>query len=69
MVDPSGEIPLLEVVKAIDGEDVLDRCMFDIKQCGEAGTCPLHEDWLPIRNQIKSLLASKTIADLSEEGV
>ncbi len=64
---PGDEISLLEVVKSIDGDDVFDRCLFDTKKCGQGGTCPLHDDWVPIRKQLTSLLAEKTVGDLIEE--
>lgn len=64
---PGDEICLLEVVKSIDGEEVFDRCIFDVKECSEGGTCPLHDDWVPIRDQLTALLAEKTIADLTEK--
>jgi len=63
---PGNQISLLEVVQTIDGYDVFERCIFDTKECGEGGTCPLHDDWIPIREDLRSLLADKTIADLTE---
>lgn len=64
---PGDEISLMEVIKSIDGEEVFDRCMFDVKKCSEGSTCPLHEDWVPIRNQLKTLMKEKTIRDLTED--
>jgi len=60
------EISLLDIVKAIDGEEALNRCLFDTKQCGENGTCPLHDDWVPLRKKLEKLLREKTIYDLAE---
>ena len=63
---PANEISLMEIIEAIDGKKVFDRCPFDLKDCGQNSTCPLHEDWKPIRDQIVQLMKKKTIDDLSE---
>ncbi|MBS3825707.1 Rrf2 family transcriptional regulator [Candidatus Bipolaricaulota bacterium] len=60
------EIPLMEVIKSLDGEKVFDRCLFDVKKCSKGGLCPLHEDWVPIRNQLEKLMEKTTIADLTQ---
>ena len=59
------EVSLYEVITLIDGEDVFNRCMFDVKSCGENGTCPMHDEWEPIRDQVEDLLKQRTVADLS----
>lgn len=64
---PGAEISLMEVIKSLDGEEVFDRCLFDVKKCSKGGVCPLHEDWAPIRNELKKLMEKKTIADLTED--
>ncbi len=64
---PGDEISLLEVVKKIDGEDMFDRCLFDLKKCGSGGKCPIHEDWRPIRDNIVEMLEETTVSDLEKD--
>jgi len=64
---PGDEISLLEVVETLDGEDVFNDCLFDVKKCGRGGTCPLHDEWVPVREEIKNFLAANCVADLANE--
>lgn len=63
--DPAEDISLLEIVYSVDGDEVFDRCPFDVKRCSTEQPCPLHEDWKPIRDQIVAFLDRKSIADLT----
>ena len=64
---PAEEISLLEIVHAVDGEDVFHRCPFDTRNCDPKEPCPLHQDWKPIRDQIVGFLEQKKISDLVQE--
>lgn len=65
---PAGEIKLLDIVIAIDGRDVLDMCLIDLKTCkqinNEGSPCPVHNSYVPIRKQIIELFEKQTIEDL-----
>lgn len=64
----SNEIYLIDVVKAIDGEDVFHRCVLYNENCASIEktrtTCILHNDYVKARNMIENLFVSKTIQDL-----
>ena len=65
--DP-GEIHLLDVVKAIDGEDVFSRCVLHNDNCksidNNKTACTLHGDYVRSRQQIESLFKSKSVQNL-----
>lgn len=66
-MDPA-DIHLLEVVKAIDGDDVFSRCVLHNDNCKSVDhnktACPLHGDYVAARQQIEKLFKSKTVANL-----
>ena len=68
---PADKITLLDVVLIIDGRDVLDMCLIDLKTCkqmNEQGNpCPVHSRYVPIRNQIIELFENQKISDLVAE--
>ncbi len=61
---PPEKIRLLDVVLAIDGPDLFERCALGLPNCREDNPCPIHRYWNPIRDQLKDLLQRTTIADL-----
>ena len=63
----SKDISLLEIIEIIEGEEFFDNCLFDLKKCGENGSCPIHDQWKPIREKIVDLLRRNTLADIGED--
>lgn len=65
---PAREIYLLEVVKAIDGEDVFSRCVLHNDNCSsidkEKATCALHGDYVKQRKRIEKLFQTKSVYSL-----
>ncbi len=66
---PAEDISLLEVVEAIDGPLTLNRCVLSPSSCKFSGTCPMHEIWLEVREDLVAKLSSVSIADLHERSV
>ncbi len=64
--DPN-EISLYDVVLLIDGEGIFTGCLVGIRSCEESGKpkCAIHDDYVPIRNDIKKLFQKRTIAYLA----
>ncbi|MEE4115500.1 MAG: Rrf2 family transcriptional regulator [Marinilabiliaceae bacterium] len=62
------DIYLLEVVKAIDGQDVFSKCVLHNDNCRSVDenkvACALHGDYVKQRRKIEKLFQSKTIYSL-----
>lgn len=58
------ELSLLEISKAVDGEDQFTSCLLGMESCSDARACPTHEFWKPVRKQIRSQLENTTLADV-----
>lgn len=65
---PAEQIYLADIVKLIDGEELLVECALGLPGCGTAKPCPLHHQWADTRDVIKQMLEGTTIADLVREG-
>lgn len=57
-------ITIYQVVEAIDGVEFFDRCVMGLKKCSDKNPCPMHIHFVNHRNEIKTLLMSKSINDL-----
>ncbi|MBI4526820.1 MAG: Rrf2 family transcriptional regulator [Deltaproteobacteria bacterium] len=61
------EIKIREILLAIEGADLLDRCIFWSHRCGDANACPMHFRWKQLKDEIISeLLEGTTLADLTK---
>ena len=62
---PLKEIKLKEIVLAIEGPDLFERCIFWSDRCADSNPCPLHEQWKQIKEKTFGKLMDKTtLADL-----
>lgn len=59
------EINLLNIVKAIDGDNIYNGCGLGLEECNEAKPCPLHFQFKKIRVDLKLMLETTTIKKLS----
>lgn len=67
MKDPR-KIKLIDIVKAIDGEELFTNCVIHNGPCGGKRNhkkyCSLHDDYEIIRHEIRQMFRKKTIYDL-----
>ena len=59
------EIKISEIVFAIDGDDIYNGCALGLRECDHTQPCPLHENFLKIREDLKKMLQSTTIFNLA----
>ncbi len=60
-----GKVKLSSVVSAIDGDAVYNGCGLGLKQCNEKKPCPVHHKFKAIRDGLKDMLETTTIAELA----
>jgi len=63
---PPGKIELYEIVELIEGPEPLSDCIFDGNVCHGDDPCPLHDQWIPVRDRLTDFLKNNTVADLAE---
>ena len=59
------DLPLKEIIIAIEGDELFIGCGFGLKNCDENNPCPLHHQYGLIRNDINQLVSSETIQSLA----
>lgn len=65
---PAPQIPLLHVVKAIDGENFGEECALGLPHCSDVSPCALHDSWAHLRGDIIAMLSDTSLADLGKDG-
>ena len=61
-----GKITLLEIVAAVDGSEQMDRCVVGLAKCDDKQPCPQHDQWKPIRQQIKRFLMETSLEAMAK---
>lgn len=64
---PAMDISLMEIVEIIDGTDAFDTCVIRTSKCHQDGPCSMHDKIAPLRQEIKSIFLTETVADLAAE--
>ena len=62
------EITLLEVVEHFEGELYLSDCILKPGECPFERKCPVHCQWVRLKNMLRNEMASITFQQLVEEG-
>jgi Rrf2 family protein len=63
---PAGEITLLEIVEAVDGDALLRRCVLGFPECSGKHPCAMHTRWEGLRREIHLMLGARNIVELAE---
>ncbi len=62
------EISLLDIVVAIDGDELLTKCILGLPGCGIEKPCPLHANWANTRDEIRAMLETTTLSEMAQKG-
>lgn len=65
---PGKEITLLDVVVAIDGDELFQECVLGLPGCGREKPCPLHNIWASTRGDIRGMLETNNLLDMANKG-
>lgn len=61
------DITLIEIIEAIDGLGVFNKCGIGFKQCNDKKPCPIHDEYKKVRKQVENLFKSKNLQNLIED--
>ncbi|HEY8402256.1 MAG TPA: Rrf2 family transcriptional regulator, partial [Cytophagaceae bacterium] len=59
------KIKLSQIVSAIDGDSIYKNCGVGLKECSEKKPCPVHDKFKKIRNELRKMLESTNLQELS----
>jgi len=54
---------LADIVSAVDGDKLFTGCGLGLKSCSEKKPCPIHDEFVAVRKQIKTMMQSATLGD------
>ena len=63
----SPSLMLSTLVAAIDGNTVYKGCGLGLQSCSSKEPCPLHSQFMMVREQLRDLLETTSIMELSDE--
>jgi Rrf2 family iron-sulfur cluster assembly transcriptional regulator len=61
---PAAQITLREVVEAVEGPIVPNRCLIGKGTCARDSTCSVHPVWRKVQNEVVAILDGITLEDL-----
>ena len=61
------DLPVVEVVNAMDGLSVFKECIMGLHQCSDAHPCPMHFKYAKTRNTMLKSFEETSIGSLAED--
>ena len=58
---------LSTLVSAIDGDSIYRSCGLGLKSCNAKEPCPMHKQFMVVREQLREMLENTPISDLTED--
>lgn len=59
------ETRLIDIVQAIDGDSIFNGCGLGLSECSHLQPCPMHDKFVTVRNEIKTMLSGTSVHDLA----
>ena len=61
------DLPVIEIVNAIDGSAVFKECVMGLHLCSDAHPCPMHYQYAEIRNNLLHSFQQTTLGALATD--
>lgn len=58
------DLPVLEIVSAVDGLAVFKECVLGLHQCSDEHPCPMHFQYAATRDELRETFEGTTLGDL-----
>lgn len=58
--------PIINIVFAIDGNEVFNQCGLGLSKCSATHPCPIHDAYKSVRDRFNQLCMDKKISDLCD---
>ncbi len=65
--DTASPLTLYDVIRLFEGEKFFSRCVLGLKSCDKDHPCPLHDDYIGIRDRFEKLASKQTIKSLANK--
>lgn len=61
------KIKLLDIVDAIDGKDIFNRCALGLNRCSSQAPCPIHHSFAKVRSELKDMCLGSNLEELAQK--
>jgi Rrf2 family protein len=61
------DITIYEVIHVMEGDGCFHKCGFGLKNCNSENPCPLHDEYIVVRDGFFNIAKSETIQTLSQK--
>lgn len=58
------EQPIINIVRAIDGQQIFKECGLGLNKCSSTHPCPIHDEYKCARDIMENLFENKKVSDL-----
>ena len=65
--DINAELPIIEIITAVDGNKFFTSCAFGFDNCSCENPCPMHEDFKVVRDGFAEMVMRLTVHSLAEK--
>lgn len=67
LAKPTAKIRLIDVVVAIDGFEIFNKCVLGFPNCSSESPCPVHHNWSKLSKETYNMLAEATLDEFVEK--
>lgn len=67
LAGPPESITLLQVVEAVEGPILPNRCVLKPGECERDASCTVHPIWRQVQQQVRGVLSGITLKDLADK--
>lgn len=64
---PESPLPLYDVVSLLEGRKHFSHCGFGLKSCDSENPCPLHDEYIIVRDAFLKMVSEKTVQALAHK--
>jgi len=61
------QIALYDVIRVIEGDGLFHRCGIGLKNCSNENPCPIHHDYMKVREEMNRIVKNETIYSLASK--
>jgi len=66
-IDDPTAVYLIDIVRAVDGNELFSACVMGLKSCSDVKPCPLHDQIKPVRTQLLIEFSKKSVQEMVQE--
>ncbi|MCG2431514.1 RrF2 family transcriptional regulator [Aequorivita xiaoshiensis] len=66
-IEKDSKLTLADIVSCIDGDKIFNGCCLGLQFCSSENPCPVHDEYLVIREGLTSMCKNNTVIELASK--